>query len=166
MEVMVYRKRERRKYSPLSVDNTVFYVTGGDTLDPFHLQNQENLEFTTLPPCLRQDPRGRPHLPEGGGQPVGERFFPRQGRGLQSPSPRPQWLPENSRCPRLHLGLQGRQPAGDAPQRDHTHLQPAGHHEREAGGGGGVPCRMSAHLCPLYRYREKLKCGSNPRTRG
>ncbi|XP_056875989.1 protein QNR-71 isoform X2 [Takifugu flavidus] len=27
MEVMVYRKRERRKYSPLSVDNTVFYVT-------------------------------------------------------------------------------------------------------------------------------------------
>ncbi|XP_061616201.1 protein QNR-71 isoform X2 [Phyllopteryx taeniolatus] len=27
MEVMVYRKRERRKYSPLSIDNTVFYVT-------------------------------------------------------------------------------------------------------------------------------------------
>ncbi|XP_076006144.1 protein QNR-71 [Genypterus blacodes] len=27
MEVMVYRKRERRKYSPLSTDNTVFYVT-------------------------------------------------------------------------------------------------------------------------------------------
>lgn len=30
MEVMVYRKRERRKYSPLTVDNTVFYVTGRD----------------------------------------------------------------------------------------------------------------------------------------
>lgn len=30
MEVMVYRKRERRKYSPLTTDNTVFYVTGGD----------------------------------------------------------------------------------------------------------------------------------------
>uniref|UniRef100_H3DK59 Glycoprotein (transmembrane) nmb n=1 Tax=Tetraodon nigroviridis TaxID=99883 RepID=H3DK59_TETNG len=27
MEVLVYRKRERRKYSPLTVDNTVFYVT-------------------------------------------------------------------------------------------------------------------------------------------
>ncbi|XP_071752679.2 protein QNR-71 [Centroberyx gerrardi] len=27
MEVMVYRKRERRKYSPLATDNTVFYVT-------------------------------------------------------------------------------------------------------------------------------------------
>nr|XP_040044754.1 protein QNR-71 isoform X1 [Gasterosteus aculeatus aculeatus] len=27
MEVMVYRKRERRKYSPLSTDNSVFYVT-------------------------------------------------------------------------------------------------------------------------------------------
>ncbi|XP_019724452.1 protein QNR-71 [Hippocampus comes] len=27
MEVMVYRKRERRKYSPLSMDNIVFYVT-------------------------------------------------------------------------------------------------------------------------------------------
>lgn len=27
MEVMVYRKRERRKYSPLSTDNTVFFVT-------------------------------------------------------------------------------------------------------------------------------------------
>nr|XP_057903766.1 protein QNR-71 isoform X2 [Doryrhamphus excisus] len=27
MEVLVYRKRERRKYSPLSTDNTVFYVT-------------------------------------------------------------------------------------------------------------------------------------------
>nr|XP_046272750.1 protein QNR-71 isoform X1 [Scatophagus argus] len=27
MEVMVYRKRERRKYSPLTIDNTVFYVT-------------------------------------------------------------------------------------------------------------------------------------------
>ncbi|XP_077404054.1 protein QNR-71 [Vanacampus margaritifer] len=27
MEVMVYRKRERRKYSPLSTDNTVFYIT-------------------------------------------------------------------------------------------------------------------------------------------
>lgn len=27
MEVMVYRKRERRKYSPLSTDNTVFYVS-------------------------------------------------------------------------------------------------------------------------------------------
>ncbi|XP_060948816.1 protein QNR-71 isoform X2 [Limanda limanda] len=27
MEVMVYRKRERRKYSPLTTDNTVFYVT-------------------------------------------------------------------------------------------------------------------------------------------
>lgn len=27
MEVMVYRKRERRKYTPLSADNTVFYVT-------------------------------------------------------------------------------------------------------------------------------------------
>lgn len=30
MEVMVYRKRERRKYSPLTTDNTVFYVTGRD----------------------------------------------------------------------------------------------------------------------------------------
>lgn len=30
MEVMVYRKRERRKYSPLTEDNTVFYVTGRD----------------------------------------------------------------------------------------------------------------------------------------
>ncbi len=28
MEVMVYRKRERRKYSPLSVDSTVFFITG------------------------------------------------------------------------------------------------------------------------------------------
>lgn len=28
MEVMVYRKRERRKYSPLTTDNGVFYVTG------------------------------------------------------------------------------------------------------------------------------------------
>ncbi|XP_059206052.1 protein QNR-71 [Centropristis striata] len=27
MEVLVYRKRERRKYSPLTTDNTVFYVT-------------------------------------------------------------------------------------------------------------------------------------------
>ncbi|XP_037120534.1 protein QNR-71 isoform X2 [Syngnathus acus] len=27
MEVMVYRKRERRKYSPLSSDNTIFFVT-------------------------------------------------------------------------------------------------------------------------------------------
>ncbi|KAA8586001.1 hypothetical protein FQN60_007570, partial [Etheostoma spectabile] len=27
MEVMVYKKRERRKYSPLTTDNTVFYVT-------------------------------------------------------------------------------------------------------------------------------------------
>ncbi|KAM4630591.1 transmembrane glycoprotein NMB [Polymixia lowei] len=27
MEVMVYRKRERRKYSPLATDNTVFYIT-------------------------------------------------------------------------------------------------------------------------------------------
>ncbi|XP_077446372.1 protein QNR-71 isoform X2 [Stigmatopora argus] len=27
MEVMVYRKRERRKYAPLSTDDTVFYVT-------------------------------------------------------------------------------------------------------------------------------------------
>ncbi|KAM3596681.1 uncharacterized protein V6R79_018963 [Siganus canaliculatus] len=27
MEVMVYRKRERRKYSPLTTDNSVFYVT-------------------------------------------------------------------------------------------------------------------------------------------
>ncbi|KAM9737994.1 protein QNR-71 isoform 1-T1 [Menidia menidia] len=27
MEVMVYRKRERRKYSPLTTDNTVFFVT-------------------------------------------------------------------------------------------------------------------------------------------
>uniref|UniRef100_A0A672GC39 Glycoprotein (transmembrane) nmb n=1 Tax=Salarias fasciatus TaxID=181472 RepID=A0A672GC39_SALFA len=27
MEVMVYRKKERRKYSPLSTDSTVFYVT-------------------------------------------------------------------------------------------------------------------------------------------
>ncbi|KAK2830226.1 hypothetical protein Q5P01_018157 [Channa striata] len=27
MEVMVYRKRERRKYSPLTTDSTVFYVT-------------------------------------------------------------------------------------------------------------------------------------------
>nr|XP_020469915.1 transmembrane glycoprotein NMB [Monopterus albus] len=27
MEVMVYRKRERRKYCPLTTDNTVFYVT-------------------------------------------------------------------------------------------------------------------------------------------
>lgn len=32
MEVMVYRKRERRKYSPLTTDNTVFYVTGEDKL--------------------------------------------------------------------------------------------------------------------------------------
>lgn len=32
MEVMVYRKRERRKYSPLTTDNTVFYVTGGNKL--------------------------------------------------------------------------------------------------------------------------------------
>lgn len=32
MEVMVYRKRERRKYSPLTVDNSVFYVTGRDTI--------------------------------------------------------------------------------------------------------------------------------------
>lgn len=30
MEVMVYRKRERRKYSPLTNDNSVFFVTGGD----------------------------------------------------------------------------------------------------------------------------------------
>lgn len=30
MEVMVYRKREQRKYSPLTTDNTVFYITGGD----------------------------------------------------------------------------------------------------------------------------------------
>lgn len=30
MEVMIYRKRERRKYSPLSTDNTVFFVTGGN----------------------------------------------------------------------------------------------------------------------------------------
>lgn len=30
MEVMVYRKRERRKYSPLTTDSTVFYVTGSD----------------------------------------------------------------------------------------------------------------------------------------
>ncbi|KTF99819.1 hypothetical protein cypCar_00004506 [Cyprinus carpio] len=29
MEVMVYRKRERRKYSPLSVDSTVFFITEG-----------------------------------------------------------------------------------------------------------------------------------------
>lgn len=28
IEVMVYRKRERRKYSPLTTDNTIFYVTG------------------------------------------------------------------------------------------------------------------------------------------
>lgn len=28
MEVMVYRKRERRKYSPLTTDSTVFFVTG------------------------------------------------------------------------------------------------------------------------------------------
>ncbi|XP_070702533.1 protein QNR-71 [Pempheris klunzingeri] len=27
MEVMVYRKRERRKYSPLTTDNAVFYIT-------------------------------------------------------------------------------------------------------------------------------------------
>lgn len=27
MEVMVYRKRERRKYSPLTTDNTVFFIT-------------------------------------------------------------------------------------------------------------------------------------------
>ncbi|XP_057684355.1 protein QNR-71 isoform X2 [Corythoichthys intestinalis] len=27
MEVMVYRKRERRKYTPLSTDNTIFYIT-------------------------------------------------------------------------------------------------------------------------------------------
>ncbi|XP_044028221.1 protein QNR-71 isoform X2 [Siniperca chuatsi] len=27
MEVMVYRKRERRKYSPLTTDNTIFYIT-------------------------------------------------------------------------------------------------------------------------------------------
>lgn len=157
MEVMVYRKRERRKYSPLSVDNTVFYVTGGDTFGPFHLQNQENSEFSLSRLFPRQDPGGRPHLPEGSGQPVGERFFPRQGRGLQSSTPRPQRLPENGRRPRLHLGLQGRQPAGDAPQRDHAHLQPAGHHEREAGGGGGVPGRMSTHLRPLHGYGEKLK---------
>lgn len=30
MEVMVYRKSEYRKYSPLTTDNTVFYVTGED----------------------------------------------------------------------------------------------------------------------------------------
>lgn len=30
MEVLVYRKRERRKYSPLSTDNAVFFVTGGN----------------------------------------------------------------------------------------------------------------------------------------
>lgn len=41
MEVMVYRKRERRKYSPLSVDNTVFFVTGEDTSDPFQPQKQK-----------------------------------------------------------------------------------------------------------------------------
>lgn len=35
MEVMVYRKRERRKYSPLTTDNNVFYVTGSD--DPHML---------------------------------------------------------------------------------------------------------------------------------
>jgi hypothetical protein len=28
IEVMVYRKRERRKYSPLATDKTVFFVTG------------------------------------------------------------------------------------------------------------------------------------------
>ncbi len=39
MEVMVYRKRERRKYSPLSTDNTVFYVTGGE---------ESHLAWTTL----------------------------------------------------------------------------------------------------------------------
>jgi len=32
IEVMVYRKRERRTYSPLTTDNTIFYVTGADAL--------------------------------------------------------------------------------------------------------------------------------------
>lgn len=138
MEVMVYRKRERRKYSPLSVDNTVFYVTGGRT-EPGQNQVRTSGTHLSLTPRLRQDPRGGQHLPEGGRQPVRERFFPWQGRGLQSPAPRPQRVPENRRRRGLRLGLQGRQPAGDAPQRDHTHLQQAGQHEREAGGGGGVP---------------------------
>lgn len=48
MEVMVYRKRERRKYSPLTTDTMLFYVTGRDTLDPFQPQNQENSELTPL----------------------------------------------------------------------------------------------------------------------
>lgn len=48
MEVMVYRKRERRKYSPLTVDNTVFYVTGRDTFDLFQPQNQENYRIFKL----------------------------------------------------------------------------------------------------------------------
>lgn len=39
MEVMVYRKRERRKYSPLTTDNTVFYVTGSDKPHMFSLYN-------------------------------------------------------------------------------------------------------------------------------
>lgn len=30
IEVMVYRKRERRKYTPLSTDSTVYIVTGGE----------------------------------------------------------------------------------------------------------------------------------------
>lgn len=44
MEVMVYRKRERRKYSPLSVDNAVFYVTGGDTFDPFSTYRTKRIQ--------------------------------------------------------------------------------------------------------------------------
>lgn len=152
MEVMVYRKRERRKYSPLTVDNTVFYVTGRGGVRPVSSTEAEFRTPHPLTPAFRQDPSGGQHLPEGRRQPVGERFLPRPGRGLQSPSSRPQRLPENRRRHRLHLGLQGRQPAGDAPQRDRARLQPAGHHEREAGGGGGVPGGVPAHLCPRNRY--------------
>lgn len=36
IEVMVYRKRERRKYSPLTTDNTVFYVTGETKIIQLH----------------------------------------------------------------------------------------------------------------------------------
>lgn len=52
MEVMVYRKRERRKYSPLTVDNAVFYVTGRDTFDPFGPQKQEDSLENSPSPSL------------------------------------------------------------------------------------------------------------------
>lgn len=54
MEVMVYRKRERRKYSPLTTDNTVFYVTGETKIkqlvqaDTNTKRNQKNSLFTTF----------------------------------------------------------------------------------------------------------------------